>query len=42
LGSVLAFLAGDAMAQRFRFERFTSADGLASSLVFGMDRDEAG
>jgi len=42
LGSVLAFNAGDAMAQRFRFERFTSADGLASSLVFGIDQDERG
>ncbi|MFA6955205.1 MAG: two-component regulator propeller domain-containing protein [Thermoanaerobaculia bacterium] len=42
LGGVLAFFTGDAMAQRFRFERFTSADGLASSLVFGIDQDERG
>jgi signal transduction histidine kinase/streptogramin lyase len=30
------------VAQRFRFERFTSADGLASSLVFGIAQDERG
>ncbi|MGK2859715.1 MAG: sensor histidine kinase [Thermoanaerobaculia bacterium] len=42
VGGVLALCAGDTAAQRFRFERFTTNEGLASSIVFAIDQDERG